>query len=316
MFNKILTYIEIDNNTLFLSILKKQRTNFYLKSKENFNLNNFEFKETKIFSPSKIYLFIKKFMQKNKFRKADVITNIPTLINYTKEKQKLIVLQHILVLTKAGLKITKIISKNYLEKKEDMFFLNKKELNKELDFFKPFKTNPNNSPTLWLFFSFLALIISTIICNTFYKNTKNKLIHIDKKNFNISQENISLEKQIIQLNSLSTKNLMIKKILTKLKNSDNTKELLILLAKNIPKNTWVTIFKTKNTKKENNHLLIEGITKKPKEVTEFIKKLFATKSFGEIKLVSLKKHKPKQKKNGSKLFNFKISNLSTKTNHS
>ena len=164
---KNIVYLELANNYLFLSWLKKVKGRFSLTKSKTIIFKNLELQNEILFNPSQLYLHIKDFLKTGKKRKAKAIINIPKLSQKNNIEQKFSTLQSALCFTKAGLKIEKIISDPSLtQEKGEMVtknFFSKKELSNKLDFFKPFTTAPNTHPKKWLFSSVLLLLCLLIL---------------------------------------------------------------------------------------------------------------------------------------------------------
>jgi len=300
-------YIELDNKYLFLSKLKSKKTKFILSSNKKIPLNETDFKEGILYNPSKIYLHIKEFIQKNKLKKARSIVTVSGVYNKNKLKQKLASLQIALCLSKTGLKIKHISEKS--KDTENMIpphFFYKKHFKDQLNFFKPFTPSKTSSPHKWLSYSSALILITAITSFTFYLDQKTKLEELNKTTQETCLENKTLENKLRLLHSFkqniekSNKNLAKLTQIKKLANNPTQK--LVSLSESVPQDSWINNLSIDNHTKK---IEITGTAQNEQTISGFTTKLAELTKSKELKIAQIKKLK-RNKENTERLYQFKL----------
>ncbi len=323
-----LLYIEINNTSLILHIIKEKKDSYLIQNSQLTNLDNLEFKDGIIYNPSKISSIVKEFLKTNKFKNAKAIICIPDIENNQETKQKLILLQNALCFSNAGLEIKKIISKPIFENKENSDTCKTSQVKSQQNLYSHF-ISKNKHPGIWIFCSLVFFVL--IFHATFNLSTtqRTQINRIESKNNLISKTNLDLTKELSSLNDLkNTNNEFINRI-EKLKNFKNAKNnisnLLIHTAFSMPKQSFLTklsikkdvILKESNlkSKEQNNQekinnicLNLAGVTTSQETITQICNKLKTSSFIQSVKPINLKKLKIKKSAtNQPKEFAFEVS---------
>jgi hypothetical protein len=113
-FNTPKAYLEITNNKLFVSTLKKSGNKFFFQNPGIQKLQNFQILEETVFNPSSIYIFINSFLTKNDLINPRTIICLPNLNDYKGKDTEFKLFQIALISCKSDLKIHSLISKSLL----------------------------------------------------------------------------------------------------------------------------------------------------------------------------------------------------------
>jgi len=302
---------------LFISILKKAKSKFLLTNSKTFMLNNLEITDKSLFNLSQIYIHLKQYFQEQKLKKVKAIICSPSLSEINEPIKNLFLLQQILVCCKAGITIEKIIGKSQWQKGSNMTplnFLQKKEINNQLNFFKRFLPPKNKSPYKWLIATALITTFLITVQVKLFTQQKEKLLISNKKVNELKVENESLENQLkqIQLIQSENKKLEIRKnrIIKKQNNKNLLNNILLSISNTIPNNCWLEHLKISHnsTSKKQKSILLEGKAFNEKEILRFTDHLHKTSQLDLLKIESIKKDKIKLK-NAIKPYSFKITGV-------
>ncbi len=305
LFSKKILLIKIQEKTIIISQLIDQNDKYKLFNTQKIALDNLETLDNKLFNFSQIFLIVKTYLNYFKIKKAKAI------ITLEKAPTDLMLLQIVLLISKTGLKIAKIINLNNLTKDDNMLnFLNKKEIDNNLDFFKQFE-KPNKK--INIFYFFIILLFTSIEIIFFSETLKQKNISI--KNLETQINTISLQTQTIKKelkikqdltakNEILAKN--IKKIeLHKIKNQ-KLYSILSSLPQILPKQTKLTKIAFDKNAKHKKQLLLLGQSLKQEEISIFAQNLEKNINFKKVKLLNIQKEK---KAALESVYNFKINCL-------
>jgi Tfp pilus assembly protein PilN len=290
-------YIEITTSKLIIAKLKESFDKYHLVDKEEFKLEKIEFFDNKLFNISAIYLYLKKYLTKNKIKKINTIISLP-LVATNKSCYELTILQISLLVNKLDLRIEKIIGENILRKDEKMpykFFFAKKELKNQLDFFKKLQTQEKTSINSWVFLTIFLTISYTLF---FYKNQnikKEELKKLTLKNQNLENSLKELNVQIKKAKELRVKNENLQKKINQIEkyqsSNNNPLKLLINISQKIPTNCKLTKINT-NIKKDKKGLyaILEGKALIQEEINEFLSNLKENPELSKAKIINIQKN--------------------------
>jgi len=107
-------YLAIDEKRFFIGQLKRRGDFFVCDPREEHWLADFVIHDGIIHNPSTIYLLIKHFLDSYRLRGASSIVCCPYLSLYNETKKKFAFFQVVLCVSKAGIKIDKLLEKEIL----------------------------------------------------------------------------------------------------------------------------------------------------------------------------------------------------------
>ena len=271
-------YIELTSKQLLLALCKTTRKHIVPEKIEHIALSGFEYSNKNIFNPTALQNHISAFTKKHNLYNPKTLLSVPEHIASSPLKQKLEILQISLCMAKAPI-ILQAMSTHTLFSGEPTLTktIKKDTYNKMLqtDLLKTFKHYNENSPYIWLAQTALIVIGLTIILGNIYMKEKEEIKTNDIKKQKLLKKTQALKAQLKKLHTLKEeaeeyrrKTNIIKKLAS---DSNNPKDLLLLLSKTMPENTWLTELTIKNIKlkKENSEInkTLQPVTnqqKKPK----------------------------------------------------
>ncbi|MBD3231318.1 hypothetical protein GF322_01515 [Candidatus Dependentiae bacterium] len=318
---KIFIYIEINNASLTLSIIKQKNYSYIIQKINIIKLNNLEFKDGIIYNPSKILFYIQDFLTINKLKNIKTIISMPNIKINQEIIEKLMILQHALCICKAGLKIEKIINTSIINNDSNIKSFNSKIINNQKNLYS-FLLNKNKHPFCWIFTSLILSILMLYIAQVFNIKQNNQISLLKMKTQNLSQINLNFKKELDSLNTIKVQNDEIEnkiKKIQQIKNiPNNISNLLVHTAYSIPKDSFLTklsILKNPNSEKTKQQsktsLQLQGITKNQKSILQLCNKLKDLKIIQSVKPNNFKRIKTKKtaKNNQLKEFEFQITAL-------
>ena len=302
IFSKKLLHITIQEKAIIISQLKDQNDRYKIFNTKKIDLNNLEIQDNKLFNLSQIFLILKNYLSNSKIKRANAI------INFEKIPTDLIILQIVLCMTQINLKIKKIINLNNLLKENSMpNFLDKKEIDKQLDFFKQFEKPKTKFNIFFILLTIVTLSLEFIFLINFTKNktkyVKNLQNQKDKLSANISnlknelkiKENLAiinekLTKQISKINCISKKNKYISTIFSQ-------------IPEYLPKETRLTKIIFNKNKQNKKQLIFLGQSFNQENIIKLVQNLEQNTNLYKIKVINIQKVKNLDDK---VLYNFKI----------
>jgi Tfp pilus assembly protein PilN len=294
-----LVYLELTDNYLLLSKIKKQRNRFFLNSPQEISLKNLEFKNGILYNLSSTFLNIKNFLKTNKLNNPKTIVCIPSIQNEPVLKQNLSVLQIALCLCKSGLKIEKMIGVSLLKKEDQMQnYFDKNDLEKQLDFFKPFTQEKHTKPIRWTIIFGVAYFL---LITTIYITQKNKILELKTLqvlNSELLATNNILETKVALLHE-SKKNVAnltqkIEKIKNIYQKTNKFKNILIGISDVVPQDcilSKVRIEPLKDKKPTQTLIKLEGSTDNQQQISLFLQKLAQKPLLTNLKIAKIQKIK-------------------------
>ena len=108
-------YIQINNDSLLLSKLKKQKNKFVLVNSETIKLENYEVQDGILRNTSGVFNKIFRFLNKYNLHGTYAIVCNPELKNLDHMNKELSAFQTSITICKTGLKIYKLIESNILK---------------------------------------------------------------------------------------------------------------------------------------------------------------------------------------------------------
>ena len=299
VFKQNLILISIDDSNLLIGQLKKVKNKFLLIDINERKLNSSEFINGRPFNLSLIFLSVKNYLEKNKLKHCKTIFCITDLEKKEWLQQTLTILQIALILGKLNLKIKKILDSNILKKGLSMtFFINKKELDTKLDFFKRLRPEKKTSPLKWLFAALCLSILILITSLITQKINHQKLNFLKIESKKLLKETLSLKSKTIKLQQLKLENekldSQISKVTKYQKNIEKQLNILIFISKIIPKKCHLTKINT-NLKTKKPQINIEGSAFSQQKVVKFQEKLTQNEIFKKVQLVNIQRVKKDEK---------------------
>jgi Tfp pilus assembly protein PilN len=276
---KDIVYIEISNNSLFLTLLKKNKNSSLQIRKnltQNISLQNNEIIKGIICNPTIITSHANKFLEKNKIKKGHTIVYMCNLLE-DDVLTKYQILQVGLALSKTNLKIIKIISVNLLEKTGICL----KKLEQTKNHFQIFLPPKHTNPFSWVgssLFSIIFIITIFILIRSQKINTINSL---KTKIKTITLCNKNLQEKLVDAPKIKKENILLRSKIEKYikisKNNSLPYAVLLEISKNIPANTRIKNFKinfSAKTYNEKQQLLeVEGESLSTQEILTFLENL-------------------------------------------
>jgi Tfp pilus assembly protein PilN len=319
-------YIEIEDQSISLSLLSMNNKNFLLKTKQLIHLQKTIVRSGIIYNPTIIKNIIEDFIKQHHLLKPKTIACIPNFNNKKMLTLQLAILQTALCLSKAKIKILSIVSTplqfNIDHKKKENFILIKEALFQQKNFLVTFKKN--YPPFPFIKTGFAGTIIFTLFLILLNTNTKNNnnLAFLKQENLSLQSKKKDFKKKVIELEhtqeNISFSSTKIRELINFKDSNYNPSKLLIEIATKIPPNCHLTNLEiTSNTKRKNSlktknnspkksshnpqkkykKIFIQGLSSSPLSVNNFLYSLQESKKIHKLSLVQISKITPKKSSN-------------------
>jgi Tfp pilus assembly protein PilN len=338
---KRLLYIEIEDQSISLSLLSMNNKKFLLKTKQLIPLQKTMVRSGIIYNPTIIKNIIENFIKQHHLLKPKTIACIPDLNNKKALALPLSTLQIALCLSKAKIEILSIIPTplqfHTNHKKKENFVFIKEAIFQQKDFLAPFKKIPSPFPFLKIGLAGTITTILLLLLLNFYTKNNNNLAILRQENLSLQSKKKNLKEKVLELQhtqeNISLSSTKIQE-LTNVKDFHyNPSKLIIEIATKIPPNCHLTNLEiTRNTKRKNpletkenftkksfhnpqkkyKKIFIQGLSSSLLSVNNFLYSLQESKKIHKLSLVQVSKITPKKRRKPKKKRKRKNTNLKSK----
>lgn len=170
-------------------------------------------------------------------------------------------------------------------------FFRQSELEKRLDFFKDFRLNKKKKIYAWLVISSILIGSLCFLLTTSYLGTRSEYLRVCSIQEAVRGELLSSQDKAKQLFLVKQTNEALKKIIKKERVHDERAQgaldLLQVIAKAIPEQTWLEKISFSGAKKMKNRVFLEGGSLSEKQVSAFYKKIARAEALRDCQLSQL-----------------------------